>query len=454
MKKCMKSLLMILALLVLFSCQSQPLSSPVAEIPTDLPPSATAPPTSTPFPPTATSTSIPLSPKSLAGLIISSPLLGTPHEVPGVSPKETITPNGLGIIDSEGRLIPFADAGLFESFFPSGQQIVYQHGFEDEFTDYIDNLFVYNIMTGETTEIDDRLENEGGKSVLAWSADEQQFFYENNYLTVLFEAYGYFQPKQLLIADVMTGRTKILIKDGYQFNVSPDRKQIAYSTGEFLESKTVKYGDEAREFFGCFQPRLYDIHSATSQPFDMSRLAEQPTCAGYPAWSPDGKKIAWMGYFADDTFRPIIFNLEDNTGKVYEALDENPKSSQMPTHWRFGESYRDPDWVDPVTFWTPSYEIDVETGELSAPRELAAPYYYRRDRYLKSPDGSLQVSMNEELDAILVSDVDGNVLASFPLDELYPGPRQEILTSSFFLPGRNHIAGWTPVLPPVLSGSN
>jgi hypothetical protein len=451
--------LSLLILLALFfsSCQSPPLTqtaAPSKMIPTTAPLPATESPTPTTLPPTATPTLIPVSARSLAGLVISSPILGSPHEVPGVSPKETITPNGLGIINSEGRLIPFTDAGLFESFSPSGQQIVYQHGFEDEYTDYIDNLYLYNIMTDETVEIVDDLKEEGGKNVLAWSPDEKKFFYENNYLSVLFEAYGYFRPRQLLMADVPSGRTKVLIKDGYQFDVSPDQKQIAYTTGELLKSKTIKYGDVAREFFGCFQPRIYDVHSSTSRPFDMSQLEEQPVCAGYPAWSPDGKKIAWMGYFEDDTFRPIIFNLEQNTGKIYEPLDQKPISSQSPIDWRLGEQFQDPDWADPATLWTPSYEINVETGETSAPRELVVPYYFRRDKYLKAPDGSIRVSMNDELDAILVSDRNGNVLASFSLDELYDGPRQEILTDPFFLSGTNHIVDWAPVIPPVLSGGN
>jgi hypothetical protein len=161
-----------------------------------------------------------------------------------------------------------------------------------------------------------------------------------------------------------------------------------------------------------------------------------------------------MGYFEDDTFRPIIFNLEDMTGKVYDPLDQKPESSVLPTLWRFGEHYQDPIWVDRSTYWTPSYEIDVETSERSAPRELTHPDDYKRALYLKSPDGSLQVSMNNELDAILVSDPDENLLASFSVDELYDGPRQEILTDPYFLAGANHIVGWIPIKPPVLPGNN
>jgi hypothetical protein len=325
----------------------------------------------------------------------------------------------------------------------------------DEFTDYVDNLYVYNAMTGETTEIVDDLENEGGKTVIAWSPDEKKFIYSNDYLTVLFEAYGYFPPKQLLLADAATGRTTMLISDGYQFDVSPDQKQIAYSTGELLESKTQ---DQVLEYFGCFQPHLYDIDSSTSQLFDMSQLVLKPVCAGYPQWSPDGKKIAWMGYFEDDTFRPIVFNLEDKTGRVFDPLTEKPRSLHMPTHWFFGEppfgGYIEPDWMDNSTFWTPSYEVNVVTGETTVPRQIDLPYYFRRNEYLQNPDGSLQVSLNEEGEIILVSDMDENRLASFPLDEIYKGPKQEILTSPFVLAGRTFIMGWSSFTPPPLPESN
>ncbi|NJC97329.1 MAG: hypothetical protein FIB03_13500 [Anaerolineae bacterium] len=448
-----------LAMFILSSCQSSttppsPLQS-TAETETNSQPVIDS--TTTPQPatkaPTVTPTLIPVTKKSLAGLIISSPILGVPLEVPGVQPSTMITPNGLGIINSKGELIKFADAGLFESFSPSGIQIVYQHGFEDEYYDYIDNLFVYNSMTGETVEIFDDLEYEGGKTVISWSQDEQQFIYYNDYLTVLFEAFGYFAPKQLLLADVSTGQTISLINDGYQFDISPDRSQIAYTTGELIDIEIESDGGKTLGKFGCFQPHIYDITSSSSQPFNVSSLNEKPVCLGYPKWSPDGREIAWIGYFENNTFRPIIFDLDDKVGHVYEVLDQKPIRTNLPTSWYFGEPYFggrfEPDWVGDYIFWTPSYEVNTETGKASTPRELEVSGNPKWAKYyIESPDGSFNVSLSEERDVIILSDDNENLLASFLVDDVYNGPRQEILTSGFFLPGRTYIAGWSTFAPP------
>ena len=452
MKK-IKSLLIAFTILVLSSCQS----STETTLPSQPAIETTATSQPTIEPPKSTPTLMSKHNESLAGLIISSPILGAPYEVPGVQPPTLITPNGLGIINSEGKLIKFSDAGVFESFSPSGVQIVYQHGFEDEKTDYIDNLYVYNSMTGKTIEILDDLENEGGKTVISWLQEEQKFIYYNDYFTVLFEAFGYFGAKQLFLADVTTGRTVLLINDGYQFDVSPDQTKIAYTTGEILNSKTDT-GGQGSQRFGCFQPHIYNIASSSSQPFDFDQLKEKPVCLGHPKWSPDGKQIAWMGYFEEDTFRPVIFDLQDNTGRIYSALDQEPRGNHRPTNWYFGEPYFggsfDPEWVDPSTFWTPSYEVNVDTGKTSNPRELDSPYNPRRNEYLISPDGLFNVSLNEERDTIILSDTNENLLASFLLNDIYNGPKLEILTSGFFLSGRTEIVGWSPFAPPSTIGNN
>lgn len=450
MKKKIKFLLIAFVILIYPSCQTLPETVPPSQTSTSKPSMSQLPTETAQAAPTFQS----LSAESLAGLIISSPILGSPYEVPGVQPSEIVTSNGLGIINSEGELINFSEAGLFEGFSPSGAQIVYQHGFEDDYTDYIDNLYVYNSTTGQTVEILDDLENEGGKTVLSWLQDEQKFVYYNDYLTVLFEAYGYFGAKQLLLADTKTGQTTLLINDGYQFDVSPSQTQIAYTTGDVLDLKTKAYGGQLLEVFGCFQPHIYNIASSATQPFDMSQLKEKPVCLGYPKWSPDGKKIAWMGYFADDAFHPVIFNLQDGGGTIYDAIDQKPESSLFPTSWFFGNRYSEPDWLDNFTFWTPAYEVNVETGETFTPRKINPTYNPRRDEYLVSPNGLFDVSLNEERNAIKLNDINGNVLTFIFPDDIYNRPKHEILTNGLFLLGKTNIVGWSPFAPLSTAGVN
>ena len=62
--------------------------------------------------------------------------------------------------------------------------------------------------------------------------------------------------------------------------------------------------------------------------------------------------------------------------------------------------------------------------------------------------------LNEERDAIMLSDTNGNLLASFSLNDIYDGPQQEILTSPFSLPGTTNIVGWSPFLPSPNVGNN
>lgn len=396
--------------------------------------------TQTLIPPTSIKN--PVSAKDLAGLIISSPLLGTPQEVSDVSPpNNVITPNGLGIINSKGELIKFADAGLFEGISPSGKMIVYQYGYPYEITEYVGDLNVYDITTGKTVEILDNLDFEGRKTVISWLQDEKKIIYYHDLLTVLFEAYGYFRPKQLFLADIKTGQTKLLL-EGYQFDVSPDGMQIAYTTGEILASKTIEYGGSLNETFGCFQPRIYSMTSETSFSFDTTSLSRTPTCLGYPKWSPDGNYIAWIGYFEDDKFYPVIFDLKNQTVEIYQSLDEEPRSSLLPTNWLIGE---EPLWVDTSVYWAVSYEVNIKNGEISTPREVKLPYAPWRDKYIHSPNGFIKASLNSERDQILLMDNNENFLSSFTLDSLYSGERYEIMYYPF---GVNVIEGWLPDAPP------
>lgn len=442
------NLLLVFICLTISSCQSATTLQPQVSTETLLPsPVSTETKQPTPIP-TITATFLPVSAKDLAGLIISSPILGTPQEHPSYQPSLMITPNGLGIINSEGELIKFTGAGIFESISPSGTKIVYQQGFEDEYYDYIDNLFIYNLNTGETTEILDDIENEGGKTIISWQKDEQEFIYYNDYYTRLFEAFGYFEPKQLLLADLKTGQTKFLT-EGYQFDINPDNTEIAYTKGNLLELTSNVNGVDIVKEFACFQPYIYTIASSTSHSFDVNQLNEKPICLGYPKWSSDGKYIVWMGYFEDITFRPVIFDLKEGTAFVYDALEQKPVGSNVPVNWFFGDTNTEPNWVDNSTFWTSSYEVNIETGEILEPRTRTIELTYNSwSNYpLESFNKLFNVSMNEERDLILIRDKNENIIASYKFDDIYSGERYEIIQSGFHLLGRTHIVGWSPFAP-------
>lgn len=418
------------------------ISSTVTSEPTVLIKFTSTKPPVTQTPAQPTSTTFPVSAKDLAGLIISSPLLGTPQEIPETSPPNNMTtPNGLGIISLEGELIKIADAGFFEGISPSGTKIVYQFGYPYEVTSYFGNLSVYDITTGKTVEILDDLDFEGRKTVISWLQDEKKIIYYHDLLTVLFEAYGYFRPQQLFLADIKTGQAKLLL-EGYQFDVSPDGMQIAYTTGEILASKTIEYGGSLNEVFGCFQPRIYSMVSGTSVSFDITSLSKSPICLGYPQWSPDGNYIAWIGYFEDDKFYPVIFNLKNQTAEIYQSLEENPSSSLLPTSWLRRE---EPLWVDTSIYWAVSYEVNLETGAISIPREVTLPYSPWRNEYIQSPNGVLKASLNSERDQVILMDNSENFLSSFKLESLYSGERYETTSYPF---GVNIIEGWLPNAPP------
>src|SRR5688572_15841042 len=119
--KTQNSKFLLIVFVILFtSCQSLPPTPTLSQ--TVIEATATSQPTATPQPTAEPAIVIPtlisVSKKSLAGLIISSPILGAPYEVPGVAPTTLVTLNGLGIINAEGKLIPFSDGGLFEGFSP------------------------------------------------------------------------------------------------------------------------------------------------------------------------------------------------------------------------------------------------------------------------------------------------------------------------------------------------
>jgi hypothetical protein len=411
-----------IAFIILLACQ--PLTPAVTSEPTSRPPTAPAP-SATPTPELVTE-------KSLAGLLVSSPALGSLQEF-------GIQSYGLGIVNEDGELVRIADPAQFDSYSPSGKKIVYQHGYSQGLTRYAYHLKVYHADTGQTVEVEDGLE--GVKEVITWlDSEPDKFIYFNNYGALLFEAYGYFEGQEILMADSSTGEVSLLLEDVFQFEVSPDQTLIAFTNGEQLKLQTdnMEYGA------GCFHPQLYNIAQAASSAFDLSSLSEEPVCAGYPMWAPDGKRIAWIGYFEDDTFRPIVFDVGTGKGKFYDEIPAHG-GGQFPGGWGINPS---PGWIDERTFWTPNYEVDTETDTTSTSREnpWGEVIYSSEPEPTTHPDGKLNVKLAEGV--IEVTYTNGNILASYALDDLYKGSKGPIsFADTEYYP--TFLPDWSPYAPPA-----
>ena len=349
--------------------------------------------------PMPTATLEPVSEMTLAGLIVSSPAFGAEGYW-----------RGLGIVNEAGELIHIADEAWYLGYSSSGL-LVYQHGYGYGLDRYASNLKVYQASTGKTVEIMDNLE--GIKEFLAW-VDSNRFVYANHYEQLLFEAYGYFEGAEVLVADGESGEAYLLFEHAFQFQASPDRSQIAYTTGTKMETD----GENMQRGAGCFEGHLYDLASSTTTRFETNGLAESPLCMGYPEWSPDGKRMAWIGYFSDGTFHPIVFNLEEGTGVAYPEIRVSG-GNQFPSGWSMGYP---PAWIDEHTLWTEAYEIDVQSGQQTAPRENT--WAYGGSVKVTSPDGRLVAGLNKGV--VEIQDASGNSLAAYPLDGLYHGARNRI----------------------------
>ena len=407
------------ALLITISCQA--LTTPVKE---DNPTTTTEPQeTETPKP---TPTQEQITEKSLAGLIISSPVFGV-----GASPFMGGQTTGIGIINADGRLVKISEPGIYAGYSQTGEYILYQTFALGEPNN---NLFAYHVASGKKVAIVDNLE--GVKELISWAkSDPKHFIYSNDYEQLLFEAYGYFEGAEILMADIETGETSILLDNVFQFDINPDQSQIAYTTGEITETS----GENIEQGAGCFHANIYDLATTTSIRFDTSNLSEVPVCMGYPTWSPDGKNIAWIAYLQDGTFHPVIFDVGDGTGVLYDEIDVYA-GSQFPSGWSI--SYY-PIWIDKSTYWVEGFGINVQTGEISSSPEYprgAEPYELR-------PDGKISARLIEG-GSVVISDTNGNELTSYSLNDLYDGDLQDIGfdgTEMF----SSYIVGWSPSAPPA-----
>lgn len=408
-----KRSLLILSALFAFSLACQAVTGPISN-PTEQP---TSVPTPSPVP-----TLEPITEKSLAGLLIVSPVLGmAPGPYMGDYPIK-----GLGIVNQEGQLVKFTDAGLLKGYSPAASYIVYQYYSIEK--DANDRLRAFDAASGQTVIFENELRGE--KSILGWlDASPSKFVFENDLASYLFEAYGYFEGREILLADASTGEVTLLLEHTFQSDLSPDSSKLAYTTGELNQIPN----EHMQEGAGCFKPQIFDIATSTSSAFDTSQLTDQPLCLGLPTWSSDGKWIAWIGYFSDDNFRAVVFETSTGTGTVYDPLDLYV-SGQSASWWNI-----DLEWADDVTFRTKGYQVNVITGKVTASDwETTFPVDNVR------PDGLISAEL--EYGTLTVHDKQGNLLTTFSLDELYLGESNDYgFDGTEFMV--TMIAGWLPFAP-------
>jgi len=381
--------------------------------------------------PQATPTLEPITEKTLAGLIVQSPTFGS-----GPGPYMGDYPIfGLGIVNQEGQLIEFAESGQMVGYSRSSPYIVYQAF--DYSSGGNGRLRSFNVETGETININDDLN--GNKNIITWLPDApSRFIYKNDLEAYLFEAYGYFEGEEILLADASNGDVSLLLEHTFQSTISPDQAAIAYTAGELMYGQA----DNTQEGAGCFHPYMYDIGTLTSTPVDLSSLSETPTCVGYPQWSPDGKTIAWDGYFGNQTFRLILFDVETGNGKIYGEIPGYTGGSQFPSGWNMDQA---PFWIDENTIWTANYEINIKTGETSSPREVPKDDGEYVPKPISRNDGRLTASLNPE-GIVEIKDLNDQLLASYALEDIYIGDKSNAnFTSEQY---RTYIIDWSPFAPP------
>ena len=132
------------------------------------------------------------------------------------------------------------------------------------------------------------------ESFLHWTGDGAYLVFDHDDVLLVLDIEGA-QMREVADADVdYTGDSDDWYRFRYGFyaDVSPDGSQIIYSTCEY-------YPDDAKDYWGV-QPAGYDIATVNIDGTDRKQLTRDRYLDHYPAWSPDGTRIAIV---RDTSFR-------------------------------------------------------------------------------------------------------------------------------------------------------
>jgi hypothetical protein len=347
--------LFLLASLVLVACSGLP--APTAEptqpialttpSPTDTP--TAAPPTETAAP-TIRPTIMPTATPSTTPSLTPFP---TPTNTPTASPMPTLLPtttpptglvyrtaDGLWLVDANGqpqRLFDNPDSILL----PNGRGILYVQ-YED--------IWFFNLASSETRNLTQTAE--GWECCPQWSASRPD--------SVFFLA-GTGDPE---ISELGFWGTASLTADVYQitssndvlsgpFALSPDGQTVAYLSGR--ENWLLQWGGEP-------------------QPFLLEEYGLVPHGDNFylhsPAWSPDGRQLAWMASANTDnghTIQVALFNLETKEARFLHPFTPPGRDILPPK----------PVWsIDGQ--WLAMTDVSWEEGPAGGPRWLQVPLWVIR----------------------------------------------------------------------------